>query len=90
MEEKAAVESHAAEHGVAGAVGKCAVELKNVKKTYRTGPIEAPALRGVVSVVNANGSTVHRVHIERDKILSEQVSFQMVSMLQDVVLRSAD
>jgi 1A family penicillin-binding protein len=43
--------------------------------------------RGVVSVVNANGSRVHQVHVERDKILSEQVSFQMVSMLQDVVLR---
>jgi 1A family penicillin-binding protein len=43
--------------------------------------------RGIVSVVNANGSTVHQVHIERDKILSEQVSFQMITMLQDVVLR---
>jgi penicillin-binding protein 1A len=43
--------------------------------------------RGLVSVENANGSTVHRVHIERDKILSEPVAFQMVSMLQDVVLR---
>jgi len=47
MEEKASVESQTAEHGVAGAAGKCAVELKNVKKTYRTGPIEVPALRGV-------------------------------------------
>jgi 1A family penicillin-binding protein len=43
--------------------------------------------RGIVSVLNANGSTVHQVHIERDKILSDQVSFQMVSMLEDVVLR---
>jgi 1A family penicillin-binding protein len=43
--------------------------------------------RGIVSVENANGSTVHRVHIERDQILSEQVSFQMISMLQDVVAR---
>jgi 1A family penicillin-binding protein len=43
--------------------------------------------RGVVSVVNANGSNVHQVHIERDKILSDQVSFQMITMLQDVVLR---
>ncbi len=41
--------------------------------------------RGVVSVVNANGSRVHQVHIEREQILSEQVSFQMVTMLQDVV-----
>jgi 1A family penicillin-binding protein len=43
--------------------------------------------RGMVSVENANGSTVHRVHIEREKILSDQVAFQMVSMLQDVVAR---
>ena len=43
--------------------------------------------RGIVSVVNANGSNVHQVHIERDKILSDQVSFQMITMLQDVVLR---
>lgn len=43
--------------------------------------------RGIVSVVNANGSRMHQVHIERDKILSEQVSFQMVTMLQDVVAR---
>jgi putative ABC transport system ATP-binding protein len=26
---------------------ECAVELKDVKKTYRTGPIEVPALRGI-------------------------------------------
>jgi 1A family penicillin-binding protein len=43
--------------------------------------------RGLVSVVNANGSTVHRVHVEREQILSEQVAFQMVTMLQDVVQR---
>jgi 1A family penicillin-binding protein len=43
--------------------------------------------RGIVSVVNANGSTVHQVPIERNKILSEQVSFQMITMLEDVVLR---
>jgi penicillin-binding protein 1A len=30
---------------------------------------------------------VLRAHIEREKILSEQVSFQMVTMLQDVVAR---
>ena len=43
--------------------------------------------RGIVSVENANGSRVHQVHIEREKILSEQVSFQMITMLQDVVAR---
>jgi membrane carboxypeptidase/penicillin-binding protein len=30
---------------------------------------------------------VHQVHLERDQILSEQVAFQMVSMLTDVVDR---
>jgi 1A family penicillin-binding protein len=43
--------------------------------------------RGLVSVLNANGTNVHQVHIEREKILSDEVSFQMVSMLQDVVTR---
>ncbi|HLG56296.1 MAG TPA: PBP1A family penicillin-binding protein [Vicinamibacterales bacterium] len=43
--------------------------------------------RGLVSVLNANGTNVHQVHIEREKILPEQVAFQMVSMLQDVVSR---
>ena len=43
--------------------------------------------RGLLSVDNANGSRVHQVHIEREKILSDQVSFQMITMLQDVVAR---
>jgi 1A family penicillin-binding protein len=43
--------------------------------------------RGIVSVQNASGELVHQVHIEREQILSEQVAFQMVTMLQDVVDR---
>jgi membrane carboxypeptidase/penicillin-binding protein len=43
--------------------------------------------RGIVSVQNASGETVHQVHIEREQILSEQVAFQMVTMLEDVVDR---
>ena len=43
--------------------------------------------RGMLSVQNASGDTLHRVHIEREQILSPDVSFQMVSMLQDVVNR---
>ena len=43
--------------------------------------------RGIVNVQDASGADVHRVHIEREQILSEQVAFQMVSMLQDVVDR---
>jgi penicillin-binding protein 1B len=43
--------------------------------------------RGIVSVLNAAGERVHQVHVEREQILSEQVAFQMVTMLQDVVDR---
>jgi 1A family penicillin-binding protein len=43
--------------------------------------------RGLVSVINAAGDTVEQVHVERERILSEDVSFQMVTMLQDVVDR---
>jgi 1A family penicillin-binding protein len=43
--------------------------------------------RGLLSVVNANGETVHTTHIERERILAEDVAFQMVTMLQDVVAR---
>ncbi len=43
--------------------------------------------RGIVAVRNGQGDVVHRVHVEREQILSEQVAFQMVSMLQDVVDR---
>jgi 1A family penicillin-binding protein len=43
--------------------------------------------RALTSVENASGERVHQVHLERDQILSEQVAFQMVSMLTDVVDR---
>jgi membrane carboxypeptidase/penicillin-binding protein len=43
--------------------------------------------RGIVSVVDASGRAVHQVHIEREQILSPQVAFQMLTMLQDVVNR---
>jgi 1A family penicillin-binding protein len=43
--------------------------------------------RGIISVVNANGETVHDVHMERDQVLPEDVAFQMVTMLEDVVER---
>ena len=47
MEEKVAIGRHTAEHGLADDVATWAVELKEARKTYRTGPIEIPALRGV-------------------------------------------
>ena len=43
--------------------------------------------RGLVSVSDASGEVVHQMHIERDQVLPEDVAFQMVSMLQDVVER---
>ena len=43
--------------------------------------------RGLVAVQNADGDDVHRVHIERERILPEEIAFQMVSMLEDVVDR---
>jgi 1A family penicillin-binding protein len=43
--------------------------------------------RGIVSVQNGENEVVHRAHIERERILSEDVAFQMLSMLQDVVNR---
>jgi membrane carboxypeptidase/penicillin-binding protein len=43
--------------------------------------------RGLVSVVNAANHTVHTMHIERERILVDDVAFQMVTMLQDVVAR---
>jgi len=48
---------------------------------YRSRP------RGVVSVEDAGGNQVEYVHIQRQQVLSEQVAFQMVSMLQDVTRR---
>ena len=43
--------------------------------------------RGLVSVENAQGDTVHAVGVEKDQILSPQIAYQMVTMLQDVVAR---
>ena len=48
---------------------------------YRSRP------RGVVSVEDADGGEVEYVHIDRQQVLSEQVAFQMVSILQDVTRR---
>jgi membrane carboxypeptidase/penicillin-binding protein len=50
-------------------------------KGYRVRP------RGVVSIEDADGDEVEHVHIERQQVLSEQVAYQMVSMLEDVTRR---
>jgi penicillin-binding protein 1A len=43
--------------------------------------------RAMVSVENADGDIVHQVHASSEQILSEQVAFQMVTMLEDVIAR---
>jgi len=43
--------------------------------------------RGLISVTDASGDIVHRMHLEREQVLQEDVAYQMVSMLQDVVER---
>jgi 1A family penicillin-binding protein len=43
--------------------------------------------RGLVTVLDGDDGQVLRVHVDRERILSPQVSFQMLTMLQDVVDR---
>ena len=43
--------------------------------------------RGLVTVENADGDMVSRVNIESEQVLSPQVAFQMLTMLEDVVDR---
>ena len=43
--------------------------------------------RGLVEVEDAGGSVVSRTNIESDRVLSPQVAFQMLTMLEDVVDR---
>jgi 1A family penicillin-binding protein len=48
---------------------------------YRSQP------RGLISIEDADGDQVEYVHLKRQQVLSEQVAYQMVSMLQDVTRR---
>ena len=43
--------------------------------------------RGILSVADANGSTVYSSSIEKNQVVNDAVAFQMVSMLRDVVDR---
>ena len=43
--------------------------------------------RALVDVTSADGDKVLRIHTEREQILSPEIAFQMVTMLQDVVNR---
>jgi 1A family penicillin-binding protein len=48
---------------------------------YRSEP------RGLISIEDRDGDGVEYVHLKRQQVLSEQVAYQMVSMLQDVTRR---
>ena len=48
---------------------------------YRSQP------RGLISIEDADGDQVEYVHLKRQQVLSEQVAYQMVPMLQDVTRR---
>jgi len=43
--------------------------------------------RGIIDVVDADGERVHRTNIESEQVLSPQVAFQMLTMLEDVIDR---
>ncbi len=43
--------------------------------------------RGIVAVNSAQGDEVYYVHTQRTRVLPETTAFQMVTMLQDVILR---
>jgi penicillin-binding protein 1A len=43
--------------------------------------------RGLIAVEDAGGDEVEYVHMERQQVISGQVAYQMVSMLQDVTRR---
>jgi len=43
--------------------------------------------RGIIDVENADGERVHRTNIESEQVLSPQVAFQMLTMLEDVIDR---
>jgi penicillin-binding protein 1A len=43
--------------------------------------------RGIVSIEDRDGENVHEEHVESDQVLSPQVAFQMLTMLEDVTAR---
>jgi 1A family penicillin-binding protein len=43
--------------------------------------------RGLIEVENADGERIHRTNIETEQVLSPQISFQMLTMLEDVIDR---
>jgi 1A family penicillin-binding protein len=62
------------------------LELTTAYAVFPNGGYRVRA-RSIQSVENAAGETIEYRHVEREQILPEDVAFQMVTMLQDVVTR---
>jgi 1A family penicillin-binding protein len=62
------------------------LELTNAYAVFANGGLHVRP-RGIESVENARGDTVESIPVVRERVLPEDVAFQMVSMLQDVVAR---
>ena len=62
------------------------LELTTAYAVFPNGGFRVRPL-AIQSVENAAGQTVEYAHVERERILTEDVAFQMVTMLQDVVAR---
>jgi 1A family penicillin-binding protein len=62
------------------------LELTNAYAVFANGGLHVRS-RGIQSVENADGDTVESMPVERQRVLPEEVAFQMVSMLQDVIAR---
>ncbi len=62
------------------------LELTTAYAVFPNGGYRVRA-RGILSVDDETGQSVESAEIERERILSEESAFQMVTMLQDVVAR---
>ena len=62
------------------------LELTTAYAVFPNGGFRIKA-RGIQSVEDAAGETVEYANVERERILTEEIAFQMVTMLQDVVAR---
>jgi 1A family penicillin-binding protein len=62
------------------------LELTTAYAVFANGGYRVRA-RGIQSVENASGATEEYAHVDRERVLPEDVTFQMVTMLQDVVAR---
>jgi penicillin-binding protein 1A len=62
------------------------LELTTAYAVFANGGYRVRA-RAIQAVENASGDSVEYAHVDRERVLPEDVTFQMVTMLQDVVAR---